>query len=143
MNAVPYGSSAEQIAAEIAWLDQALLALVRASASAATTSAGGHGWFVSLAEAEAMLASSEVIDPGQVEVLHANRCLMADRQAAAEEMGTRLLIPQLSRLFGLGAVEELLLVACLASEIDGKYARVYGCLHDDLSRKRPSVSLIS
>ena len=64
MNAVPYGSSAEQIAAELAWLDQALLALVCASASAANANAGGHGWYVSLAEAEAMLSSSDDLDPG-------------------------------------------------------------------------------
>ena len=142
MNAVPYGSSAEQIAAEVAWLDQALLTLVRASASAANANAGGHGWFVSLGEAEAMLSSSDDLDPAQVDILQDNRRVMAERQAASECVGTPLLLPRLSRLFGLGAVEELLLVACLASEIDGKYARVYGCLHDDLSRKRPSVPLV-
>jgi hypothetical protein len=144
VNAIPYGSSAEHIAAEIGWLDQALLTLVRASASAATATAnaGGHGWFVSLAEAEAVLASSDDVDPGHVEILHAGRRLIDQRQNASEEDGMPLLLPRLSRLFSLGPVDQLLLVACLASELDGKYARVYGCLHDDLSRKRPSVSLI-
>jgi len=35
-----------------------------------------------------------------------------------------------------------LTVACLAAELDGKYARVYGCLHDDLTQKQPSVPLV-
>jgi hypothetical protein len=142
VNAVPYDGNGEQIAAELAWLDQALLALVRAMASAATTNTGGHGWFVSLGEAEAMLASSDEIDPDQVDILQATRRLMADRQAAAEGVGTRLLLPQLSRLFSLSALEELMVVTCLALDLDGKYARIYGCLHDDLSRKRPSLSLV-
>ena len=141
MSAVPYSSGAEQIAAELAWLDRALLALVRASASAAAASAGGHGWFVSTAEAEAMLEAGDTLDPDQVEMLRTGRCQMAERQAAAALAGTRLPLGRLSELTGLGAFEELLVVACLASDVDGKYARVYGCLHDDLSRRRPSVAL--
>ena len=74
MSAVPYASGAEQIAAELAWLDHALLALVRASASAAAASTGGHGWFVSTAEAEALLDAGDDLDPDQVEMLRAGRC---------------------------------------------------------------------
>ncbi|RME02980.1 MAG: ATP-binding protein [Planctomycetota bacterium] len=44
--------------------------------------------------------------------------------------------------FGLGEVEEKVLVICLAPEIYPRYGKVYGFLQDDLSAKLPSIYFI-
>ena len=48
---------------------------------------------------------------------------------------------QLRDLFHLSRAEELCLLLCLAPEIDARYSRVFAFLHDDVTRKQPSVEL--
>jgi hypothetical protein len=64
------------------------------------------------------------------------------RVAATLATKGRLPLLELSRMFGLSALEADTLVACLAVEIDRKYERIYGYLHDDMSRKLPSAGVI-
>lgn len=49
---------------------------------------------------------------------------------------------QLARLFNLSPFEVQALVICLAPELRSKYDRIYAYLQDDITRKRPSVSLV-
>ncbi len=56
--------------------------------------------------------------------------------------GGRLPVIELAQRFALSAFEIDILVACLATEIDRRYERIYGYLHDDMSRKLPSPGLI-
>lgn len=66
-----------------------------------------------------------------------------EQRVAATLAGRRRLpLLELEAMFGLSAVESDALVACLAPEIDRKYERIYGYLHDDMSRKLPSAALI-
>ena len=62
--------------------------------------------------------------------------------ASAAE-GTSLAQLRLAQTFQLSPLEELILLACLAPELDAKYGRVYGYLHDDLTRRQPSLQLIA
>ncbi|WP_406507821.1 AAA family ATPase [Streptomyces sp. NBC_00212] len=55
------------------------------------------------------------------------------------EPGDRLLA--LARDFGLGPVDELLLVAALAPDVDRRFEPLYGYLNDDVGRRRASVAL--
>lgn len=55
--------------------------------------------------------------------------------------GVRLPIVELAERFALSPREIDLLVACLAVELDRRYERVYGFLHDDMSRRLASPGL--
>ncbi|MGW2860638.1 ATP-binding protein [Streptomyces sp. NPDC001205] len=47
----------------------------------------------------------------------------------------------LARGFGLGPLDELLLVAALAPDVDRRFEPLYGYLNDDVGRRRASVAL--
>ncbi|MEP6620644.1 MAG: AAA family ATPase [bacterium] len=55
--------------------------------------------------------------------------------------GVRLPLIELAAFFDLTAREVDLLIACLAVELDRRYERVYGFLHDDMSRRLASPGL--
>jgi SpoVK/Ycf46/Vps4 family AAA+-type ATPase len=63
------------------------------------------------------------------------------RRRATRERGTYLPLPHLAQTFMLTAAEELIILICLAPEIDQRYEKLYAYLQDDVSRKRPSVGL--
>ncbi len=55
--------------------------------------------------------------------------------------GVRLPMVELARRFALTPREVDLLFACLAVEIDRRYERIYGFLHDDMSRRLASPGI--
>jgi hypothetical protein len=67
---------------------------------------------------------------------------IADRVAKSIEQGVRLPLLDLAERFALSASEIDILVACLAVELDRRYERIYGYLHDDMSRRLPSPGLV-
>ena len=64
------------------------------------------------------------------------------RVAATLAAKDRLPLPELARTFALSTLEVDVLIACLASELERRYERIYGYLHDDMSRKLPSAGLV-
>jgi hypothetical protein len=64
------------------------------------------------------------------------------RVANSLAQGVRLPLIELKRCFSLTAFEIDILLACLAAELDRRYERIYGYLHDDMSRRRPSPGLL-
>ena len=48
---------------------------------------------------------------------------------------------KLSNYFSLNPFEEQCLIICLAPELDDKYEKLYAYLHDDITRKKPTISL--
>jgi len=63
------------------------------------------------------------------------------RMAFSLRAGVRLPAVELARGFGLTNHELDVVTLCLAVEIDRRYERIYGYLHDDMTRRRPSVGL--
>ena len=63
------------------------------------------------------------------------------RAAEAEASGARIRLRELSRAFGLSPVDLELLLVALAPDLDPRFERLYGYLHDDVSRRRASVGL--
>ncbi|MEV4313927.1 ATP-binding protein [Actinocrispum sp. NPDC049592] len=59
----------------------------------------------------------------------------------AEEGGETLRLRDLVRAFGLTALDVELLFAAMAPEVDSRFERLYGYLHDDMTRRRASVGL--
>jgi len=55
--------------------------------------------------------------------------------------GMRLPLVELVKRFALTPSEIDLLIACLAVELDSRYERIYGFLHDDMSRRSASPGL--
>lgn len=58
-----------------------------------------------------------------------------------EAEGSILRLRRLARIFGLDAVDVELLLVALAPDLDPRFERFYGYLHDDVTRRRASVGL--
>ena len=140
----PFPDSRTLLQAELAWLDDALRHLIRGLARPGADD-GGHGWFISAQEAEQLLCARRRsgADAGELEPLRARRREILARRVASAAEGTSLAQLRLAQTFQLSPFEELILLACLAPELDAKYGRVYGYLHDDLTRRQPSLQLIA
>lgn len=67
---------------------------------------------------------------------------ISKRLACSIKAGIRLPLPELSRIFGLSPLETNVLMTCIAVEIDKRYERFYGYLHDDMTRRTASIGLI-
>jgi AAA+ superfamily predicted ATPase len=64
-----------------------------------------------------------------------------DEADAAAAAGTDLRLRRLAESFGLDPVDVGLLLVALAPDLDGRFERLYGYLHDDVARRRASVGL--
>jgi SpoVK/Ycf46/Vps4 family AAA+-type ATPase len=138
----PFRTGREHLAAELRWLDAALLALVRATPQPPADA--GHGWFVSAEEIEHLIAApgGAPVPDGTRAGLAAMRADVHLRRAASAAAGVELALDRLTAVFGLDPLAELLVVACLAPEVDAAYGKVFGYLHDDVTRRRPSRQLV-
>jgi SpoVK/Ycf46/Vps4 family AAA+-type ATPase len=58
------------------------------------------------------------------------------------ERGISLHLPVLANLFDLTPFEVAVVLICMAPELDTKYERLYAYLHNDATKKQPSVDLI-
>ncbi|MBL7188289.1 MAG: ATP-binding protein [Phycisphaerae bacterium] len=65
-----------------------------------------------------------------------------ERRKASLEGSVYLALPHLAHLFALTPFEEMIVLICLAPELDLKYERLYAYLHDDMTRRKPSVDLV-
>ncbi|MCB8991636.1 MAG: ATP-binding protein [Ardenticatenaceae bacterium] len=78
---------------------------------------------------------------------YAEALAQAEEQIAAlvthaDETGQRLRLAEMAALLGLDRFALDAFLICLAPLLDPRYARLYGFLQDDLTRKRPSIHLI-
>ncbi|MEU2433655.1 ATP-binding protein [Streptomyces sp. NPDC007861] len=92
-------------------------------------------------EAVAWLCRNPVLplppDPQERDLLGA-----CEKEAdAAEARGMRLPLRELSVRFGLSALDVEVLLIALAPELDPRYERFYGYLHDDVNRRHATVAL--
>jgi len=113
-----------------------------------------RGLYISDAQADALLARPLAAhwgdlaapDPAEAQAWALAESESAARAAAlAEAARSRGQAPRLELLaqaFGLSRFEVDALLICLAPALDLRYERLYGYLQDDVTRKRPSVSLI-
>jgi SpoVK/Ycf46/Vps4 family AAA+-type ATPase len=114
-----------------------------------------RGLYVSDAEVDAVLsgvypgsdqvarhASGEDVEASFAEAIARAQEAIAAREAAAQSQGVALRLERLRAIFGLTAADVDALLVALAPETDLRYERLYAYLQDDVTRKRPSVSLI-
>ena len=102
-----------------------------------------RGLYISDAQVDGLLAGPggrwvpEDVDAATTAALAA-----MERDAdAAERAGADLRLRRLARSFGLDPYDVELLLIALAPDLDPRFERLYGYLHDDVSRRRASIGL--
>ena len=147
MNATVYntssgGASLSSLLREILTHLQRIDNLIRAQVAAARQPRAAEnqfqGLFIPEEEVDDLLARG----PGSRRIAAGadSRALGFERTPADEQDGSRL--RKLAQLFELSAFELDCLLVCMAPEIDPRYERLYAYLHDDVTKRRPSVDLV-
>jgi hypothetical protein len=67
---------------------------------------------------------------------------IGQRTAESMRAGVRLRLPELAQAFGLTPFDTDVVLICLAPELDQGYERLYGYLHDDVTRRQPTIGLV-
>jgi SpoVK/Ycf46/Vps4 family AAA+-type ATPase len=150
-----YASSLEQIGAELERLDLLIRFQVWRARRRAGEDDALRAAYVAEDEPEELLdriagtpawaavaLPAELLDGAQARLDELTGAIER-RTVASLEAGTPLRLVALAGAFGLGPFEVDTVVACLALELDARYERLYAYLHDDLTRRRPSVRLVA
>jgi hypothetical protein len=143
-----YRDGGEHLADELSWLDLRIrhrIAQFRNSLKAWERSTTGQQMFISHDEVDWLLGvesdhateSSDYARAAETWRRHVDA-----RIALSLNQGVVLSLAQLAQMFHLAPIELQALVVCLAPELDPKYDKLYAYLHDDVTRKRPSVRLV-
>lgn len=134
----PFYTNAEHLTAEMRWLNVLL------RAESARMASDAPGVYMSRGEAERLLNELEAAsctNPGQAAEAAAYRAEIDARVNLSLGQGVALPLARLAKMYGLSPLEYGACVMALAPEWDIRYERVFGYLHDDLSRRRPTVDL--
>ena len=99
-----------------------------------------RGLHISPAQVETLLSAPPVpLPPDATSAAGLERLeLEADEE---ERRGYDLRLRRLARTFGLDQAEIELLLIAVAPDLDDRFERLYGYLHDDVSRRRASIGL--
>ncbi len=100
-----------------------------------------RGMYLSDSQADQLLASQHR-HPRPAEPVASTEFAEIELAAdAAEAQGVVLRLRRLARSFGLVTLDVELLLVALAPDLDDRMERLYGYLHDDLTRRRASAGL--
>jgi hypothetical protein len=154
-NSVEVDLSLRHLQAELARVDVRLRREVQRWRQAGQDPADAfRGLYVSDTQAEALLTRplgtnwghSGVLGAGEAEAFaEEERRARLQSKALAETarcQGHTVRLVRLASAFGLDDFEVDALLICLAPALDLRYEQLYGYLQDDVTRKRPSVSLV-
>ena len=153
-----YPTSLHHVLAELARLDLFLRVQVwRLRQAGGTQEEGLSAFYIPETEVDALLdkplgvaawAAQPPVMPvpediaAQLEQLAQLGGEIADRVAESLHQGVYLRLVALTQLFDLTPFDVDVIVICLAPEIDRRYERLYAYLHDDVTRRVPTVDLI-
>ena len=151
----PYGTSLEHLLAELERLDLLVRVQVWRARQRAGEEEGLRAVYIGEHEPEELL--DRVV--GHAELGHGSRsrpssssnvqtrldelsATIAARTGASFEARIPLRLVALAAIFELSQFEVDVVLACLATELDPRYERLYAYLHDDLTRRQPSIGLV-
>jgi SpoVK/Ycf46/Vps4 family AAA+-type ATPase len=140
-----YQTNLDHLRDELAWLDLNIRWAVQRARSCRQV---GGALYVSdqtvedLIKDPAQHCGNIPDEPALLRQIDAKRKEIADRVAASREQGVLLRLPQVQGLFSLSPFESDVIVVCLGPELETKYEALFGYLHDDLTRRRPSVEMV-
>src|SRR5262245_12727705 len=155
-DAAAYADSAEHLFEELQRLDLMLVRAVRLQREhpGLDTPAEMRGLVIGEAEIDALVERVNFIDDRWTRrtammpafavldrKLESLRARIQRRRAATEAQGRLLSLAALARYFDLSPAEVDVLLIALSPELEPAYETLYAYLHDDVTRKRPSVGL--
>jgi Winged helix domain, variant/ATPase family associated with various cellular activities (AAA) len=120
--------------------DRVHFAVDRFRAVDPTPDDGFRGLYVSDDQADALLADGRRLLPHLLRADQRHTGVEADADRA-EAAGHTLRLRELQTEFALTAIDVEILLAALAPDLDQRYERLYGYLHDDVTRRRASPGL--
>ncbi len=102
-----------------------------------------RGLYISDPQVDALLAGAAgPWVPDDVDAIARERLAALDAEAeVAEQAGTVVRLRALGAAFGLLPIDLELLLIAIAPDLDPRFERLFGYLHDDVSRRRASVGL--
>ena len=102
-----------------------------------------RGLYISEAQVDSLLTGQPVATTGApADALLAGAEAELDAWAdSAERAGSELRLRRLAAAFGLSALDVELLLVAIAPDLEPRFERLYGYLHDDVSRRRASTGL--
>ncbi len=147
-----FANSQHHLLAELERIDLLIRSLVASSRRAFSDDEQFRGLYISEQELEALLkrpigrpswtVSGE--DAGQnpdSELKHISAEIQRKKQHSLDR-GIALRLETLRRSFGLTQFDIDTLLICIAVELDLRYERLYAYLHDDVTKRKPSVDLV-
>jgi AAA+ superfamily predicted ATPase len=151
--AKPFGHSSEHLRAELERIDLMIRGRVARLRRIQSEDEHFRGLYISEQEVDALLAGPAGApawlysggEPDDVMSLGMRRLTeaIAKRRQASIDRGIDLRLDRLARIFGLDGFEIDVLLVCLAPEIELRYERLFAYLQDDVTKKRPSVDLVT
>lgn len=101
-----------------------------------------RGLYITDAQVDALLAGPpEPLVTDETAIASSELLTALDARAAATEDRDRSRLVALASAFDLDTLDVDLLLVALAPDLDPRFERLYGYLHDDVSRRRASVGL--
>jgi hypothetical protein len=140
----PADPSARHLAGRLGVVgDRVRLAVERRRSSDPDPDDRFRGLYVSDAQVDQLLVGGHgpILAPDADPASIARRAEVEAEADAAEAAGHELRLRNLARSFGLVPLDVELLLVALAPDLDPRFERLYGYLHDDVSRRRASVGL--
>jgi len=148
-----YGTSLQQILAELERLDLLLRAQVWRARQARGEAGELAAFYIPDTEVDEFLDRAlgapvwaGVSLPAELTAavqarLHQLTLDIAEHTAGSLSSGVPLRLVALAALFDLTAIDLDIVLLCLAPELDRGYERLYAYLHDDVTRRQPTVDL--
>lgn len=141
----PYDNTREHLEDIQCWLDLCLLQRLSLEDDGDNNNPSLPFWTMNAKQARNLLTAGQPLPSGE-ELGHALENLqshIARREAANRLRDTLPRLLAIIDAFGLSDLERRTLFLVLAPELDSRYARIFGFLNDDLTRRRPTVSLLA
>lgn len=98
-----------------------------------------RGLYLTEQDVDDLLVPAPAPGPGPLD--EPTRSFLAKIEQAVDQSGHLPRLRRLARRTGLTDLDVEVLLAALAPDVDARFERLYGYLHDDVTRRRPSVGL--
>ncbi|HUP86643.1 MAG TPA: ATP-binding protein [Acidimicrobiales bacterium] len=99
-----------------------------------------RGLYLSDEQVDRLLAGAALPPPPDPDT-RAHLEALESQADEGEAAGTTLRLRDLARSFGLSPLDVELLLVAIAPDLDSRFERLYGYLHDDVTRRRASIGL--
>ena len=139
----PYASGMEYIEDELKLLDLKLILHLQMGIETGTLYPSTQG-LISAEEVLTLLDGYDKFGSDRAELEKQIQLMerqIAQRLNMGRERGIHYSLQRLTDLYGLGPFEKFCIIACLATEVNPKYQRIYGYMQNDIYQHKPTIDL--